>query len=418
VYISPETQSFALTCGHDERALVPCSFWQLQDMTFIDWNFDTRGVGTEIYNPTPFHFEACADEVGARMPSLVHAKIITSRVTGALPPGLFQSPKLTFLSIDGVPVESLPPFQMPDLAGLVLINNNLAGPIRSFAGGLRLEEIVIQKNLLLNAVGGATASCFDNCPKLKSVVITDTEITEFFSFAGSNSIVSIDLSHNQIDALLPDSWSHLVHTETLDLSYNNIRIINPNHDNVTNTYPKLSPLKAMTKIASVDLSHNEIRDEFVGEEGMRGFLTNTFTSDLHDPSIGPQQLDLSHNKLYTSERAVSPLYIGPGTGRTGLPSAINFIFHHNRLAGVFDIRNADTCRYNFDGSYNRAFGVSFGDGPEGQGDWCYGRNVPAMRMVMSNQASSLEKVLVTNNLPWCCREGTATVLVRCTAYTL
>jgi hypothetical protein len=406
------TDSFALTCSHNETALVPCSFWKLADMTYMQWNFDTRGPGTDIYNPT-LHFEECSDEVGM-MPNLVYASFIATGATGKLPARFFQSPKVTSLSIDGIQLGGFPPINMPDLKTLALINTNITGPMRSFANSAALQEIRIEGNLLQNAEG-ATASCFDNCPELTSAIITDTEITKFFNFVGSTKLVFLDLSHNEIDVLIPDSWSRLVETETVDLSHNSIRRINPDVANIfydwleIGTYPKRSPLKYMTKLASLDLSHNEISDDLSGMYTMIYWFENIFTTDATDSSIGPKHLDLSHNKLYSEERPTSPERInGPpvsgvpsrnqmaiiGLGRRKpVHSMATFSFHHNRLAGILSIEFQETCRINFDGSYNRISGIAFGDTPEGQGMWCYRKHAALMRMDMSNQVSTLPRFI-------------------------
>jgi hypothetical protein len=381
----PAAPSFAFMCSPNERAVVPCSFWQLKQLVNIDWNFEPIAVGGERYGATTrYHFEKCPEEIGA-LPNLVVAEFVAPDAIGELPAHLFQSPKLEVLSVEDIPLGNLPSLErMPNLKRMLLSNNNITGPFPSFANKERLQEVSIQSNSLQIPAGG-TASFFDNCSELTSVSISDTYISHLFRFVGSTNIIHIYLSHNQINSTsFPKSWSHLTNAKTLDVSYNSIQRINT--DFVHERYNVPSPLRGMSSLVFVDFSHNEIADEIPLNCGLRcggmgNFLRNMFDSSFPTSSVNPvlEHVDLSYNELHSNEEA-SPM-IAAFAGRALALRSLSF--HHNRLAGVFSLWNAETCKWNFDGSYNRITGITIQD--DGSYGECAGIYFPSMRMDMSNQ---------------------------------
>jgi Leucine-rich repeat (LRR) protein len=380
--------AFALTCapGGVERALVPCSFWQLSELVSMNWNFEPRGMGVEMYaDPTPYHFEACPDTIGS-MPNLLHAEFNTPGATGKPPTRVLQSPNLEVMIIEHLALGDLPSLeQVPNLKTLMLTNNNISGVFPSLSNKERLEKVTIKTNQFKNAAGvGTTARSFDNCTKLSSVTITDTDITELFRFAGSTKLISIDLSHNRIDTAMPESWFLLNATETVDLSHNCISQINSNWNVALEKYEKLTPMKGMTSIKSVNWAHNEIADIVPG--GMSNFMLNLFTYDALDMSIGIQHVDLSHNKLSTTGPAAA---IGLGTNGGHVKSMLSFAFDHNNLGGFFDLWESDSCKINQDGSYNKMSAIRFGTNAGG----CSGKHAALMRIDISNQLSNLTRFI-------------------------
>jgi Leucine-rich repeat (LRR) protein len=382
--------SFKLTCGLNERALVPCSFWQLDSLKHLVFDFEPRGVG----GTTPYNFEECSDDIGA-MPNLVYADFTATDVTGRLPKGLFRSPKLEFLKVAGIPLGDLPPLDlMPNLKVVEFDNNNVTGPFPSFANMQLLEEVNIQGNAFVPALNDGTRSCFDNCSLLTSIVVSDTAVNDFFSFVGSTRLVSVDLSHNQINASgFPESWSQLTDVVTLDASFNAISRIANTYDFVLLAYDEPSPMRAMLSLKSVDLSHNEIADVIIFEMGLH-FMPTVFP-------LGVQNVDISFNEIYSPEYNLLPegsshmgVRLGVGEKAGGLPSLITLGFHHNRLAGFFDLMHMKDCRISVDGSYNRVNGMAR---PTSHESYCtgstssqYAKTHQAMvRVDFSNQATSL-----------------------------
>jgi hypothetical protein len=232
--------------------------------------------------------------------------------------------------------------------------------------------VSIQRNPLQIPTAG-TANFFDNCSELISVAISDTAISDLFRFRGSTKLTSIDLSHNQINSTsFPETWRQLTNVKNLDLSHNSIQRINTNYD-VSFGYNKPSALREMLNLASVDLSHNEISDELHSINGfsMDRFIENLFLLDRQIIA----HVDLSFNKIHSNELA-SPV-VAAFSGGLSIPS---LSFHHNRIAGVFKLADIESCKWNFDGSYNRANGIAMGDQNE-----CAGIYLPSMQIDMSNQ---------------------------------
>jgi hypothetical protein len=294
--------------------------------------------------------------------------------TGVLPAGLFQSPNMVKFHVEDIQLGSLPSLElMPNLERMSLIDNNISGPFPSFANKARLKEVAIRGSpLQIPASVGGTASFFDNCTELLSVVVTDTYISDLFQFVGSTEVVSIDLSHNHINTTsFPESWRQLAKVESLDLSHNAIQRVATNPTGDLGSYDAPSPLRGMARLLFVDLSHNEIADEV--PNSMSDFLRNMF--DAYDPKAIIQHVDFSHNKLWSADAGVlaRPFY----GNNMELPS---FNFHHNRLTGMFMVYDFGSCNYNFDGSYNRINGITMGIH-----SGCSGKYLPSMRMDMSNQ---------------------------------
>jgi hypothetical protein len=247
--------SFALRCAPNEQAPVPCSFWNLKELAQIMWSFEPKGQGVEAFaNPTPFHFEACPGDIGL-MPNLLAVSFNAPGATGNLPSRLLQSPKLEVVTVENMPLDSLPVLDaVPNLREISLINNDMSGPFPSLANKQGLRKVVIQRNLLRNAAGqGATASSFDNCSNLETIVVTGTDITELFDFVNTTKLVSIDLSENRIADVIPATWTKLTAATTLDLSYNHITKINTIFDFANVQYDKPAPLRAMTSLKSLDM---------------------------------------------------------------------------------------------------------------------------------------------------------------------
>jgi Leucine-rich repeat (LRR) protein len=383
----PAISSFAFTCSPNEKALVPCSFWQLKDMVYLEWIFEPHGAGVDAYAElTPFHFETCAEEIGS-MPNLVYADFVCPGATGKLPFRLFQSPKLEAISVQGIQLGDLPSLnQMPNLRKLVLIDNGIEGPFPSLANQGLLQEVIIQRNSLQDAVGG-TASCFNNCSKLTSVKITDTAITELFTFIGSTKVEFIDLSHNSIRSTIPQTWGSLTGTKTLDLSYNAIPRINTNYG--SSGYVEYSPLRGMLSLKSVDLSHNEIADQ---DHDTKKFMANLFPT-VEDVTKSIQHIDLSYNKIYSDEEVLVTVGLGEKLG--GLVGMLSFAYHHNRVAGVLSLFDSDTCKLNFDVSYNKISGITMGTNNPCAKSYSHPTEKygALMRMDMSNQVSGLPRFL-------------------------
>jgi hypothetical protein len=363
----------------------------------IDLILEPHGFGVEMYvDPTPYHFEVCAENIGS-MPNLLKINFFTPGATGELPKRLFESPKLESISILNFPLGNLPSLELlPHLTELKLLHNNISGPFPSLAHKRRLREVNIQGNPLQRAMGN-TAGSFDNCSELRKLVITDTEITELFSFEGSTKLESIDLSHNGINSKIPEAWRLLIDLKTLDLSYNDIPTL-ITWDTILNNWSP-SPLKGMVNIKSVELSHNEIADSVGGPNSELGFGTdwcyNLFTVPGGQSAIGIQNLDLSYNKLHSlDEFGASDAVFEVGLGMNGgeLPSMLTFSFASNLLAGVFDLADADTCHINFDGSYNKLNGVKMANNSP-----CIGKYGAMMRIDMSNQVSSRPRFLALSH---------------------
>jgi hypothetical protein len=290
------------------------------------------------------------------MPNLVYANFFAADSTGKLPRALFRSPKLEVLKVKGIPLGDLPPLDlMPILRKVEFDTNLITGPFPSFANKPLLEEVSIQGNVFIPTLNDGTRSCFDNCSMLMSVAVSDTAIHELFSFAGSTKLLSVDLSHNQINASgFPESWSELKEVITVDVSFNAISRILPA------TFDEQSPMRFMLSLKSVDLSHNEIADEFKGnilntKNEMWAEISNVFP-------LGIQNIDISFNKIFSAEYNLLPegyrstgIVLGLGEGM--IESVITLGFHHNRLAGTFDLMHMQACRISVDGSYNRANGM-------------------------------------------------------------
>jgi hypothetical protein len=314
------------------------------------------------------------------LPELLYFDGVFPDATGEPPRGLFRCPKMESFRAEGLQFERIPSLEgWPNLKSLAFINNNVTSPLPSFANKARLQDVLIQGNPLQQPASGGTARFFDNCAELTSVTITDTDISDLFLFVGSTKITTIDLSHNEIDSsFFPESWNELKKMQNIDLSFNKIR--RTNRLDPWDAQYAVSPLKGMTTLSVLDLSHNEIFEEV---RAINAFMTN-----LIDPFHGVgqvQNFDVSHNKLWVNETEE----IG---GRKGFPAirsfndltgyAVNsFSFHHNRLAGVVALHHTKVCKYNVDIGFNRIAGLEIGDSPAN----CIGKHTPSLRYDFSNQ---------------------------------
>jgi hypothetical protein len=336
-FISPTKAyqpSFAMMCLPGERAVIPCAFWQLKELVFLEIDMEPMGVGVEMYaNPVPLHFESCAEEIGL-MPNLLKVYWLAKAATGVMPRLLLQSPKLERISIVDIAL-AVPDLEfVPNLKELKLWNNNISERFPSLANKVRLTEVDIQRNPLQNSLGeGATASSLDNLPELKRLVVTDSDITELFKLEGCTKVESIDLSNNRIADTVPESWRQLAKTETVDLSHNDISQINKDFDITTAKYDGLAPTVGMINLKSLDLSHNEIADDMPpGRLPFPIFMNNLF---FGNPPV-LQQLDLSHNKMSIDSDADPLVVVGIYDSATIVVSSlITFSFSHNFLAGTW-----------------------------------------------------------------------------------
>jgi hypothetical protein len=399
-YIGPSRYlpSFAFECAPNERVVVPCAFWQLEDMVYLKFDSEPSGTGAATFGTsTRYHFETCGPEMEV-MPNLLYFDGLLPDVTGTPPPGLFRCPRMESFRIEEIQFEIIPSLDgWPKLKSVAFINNNVSSPLPSFANKPRLQDVVIQGNPLQISATGGTAGFFDNCAELSSVIITDTDISELFRFVGSTKLVNADLSHNQIDSTsFPESWNQLKEMKSLDLSFNNIRRVHnfvEGYEQIlqdtskpmnTRIYEGVSPLLSMTKLLLLDLSHNEILEPW--RDGF-DFVT-TLVDSLHAKGV-IENFDVSHNKFFANE--TDPTFMISrhtetyGSRYTRALAAqgmalTSFSFHHNSIAGYVNFYDAETCKYNFDGSYNRLSGIVLGiDVP------CTGKFTPSMRYDISNQ---------------------------------
>jgi hypothetical protein len=100
-----------------------------------------------------------------------------------------------------------------------------------------LEEVALDNNRL--TLGDASA--FDNCPKLKSVVLSHNNISsDLFTFEGTTKLETLEANHNMIRGGVPSQWGQLKSCEKIVLSYNRLEA-------------SLKPMQTMAALTYLDM---------------------------------------------------------------------------------------------------------------------------------------------------------------------
>ena len=73
---------FSLDCAPGERAVVPCSFWELKELHWLHVRFEPISVALES---TPLYFEQCGDDVGTGGQRLLQRIDVAPRTPGDVP---------------------------------------------------------------------------------------------------------------------------------------------------------------------------------------------------------------------------------------------------------------------------------------------------------------------------------------------
>ncbi|KAJ8705130.1 hypothetical protein PYW08_012450 [Mythimna loreyi] len=184
----------------------------------------------------------------------------------SLPPGIFKDlKKLETLQLNGNRIAKLDPgvfSPLKQLKSLDLNSNHLEVlPDHLFSGLSNLESVSIDDNLLVNisseafsgASGLKTVSLKNNQLTLKSQYTFHSDgyenIQDYSPFSLLESLEGLYLSGNQISTMFSDWVMVMNKLQKLDLSYNNITLLDASTD-----------LQFLSPKVEVDLSHNHITD--------------------------------------------------------------------------------------------------------------------------------------------------------------
>ena len=193
-------------------------------------------------------------------------------LTGAIPPQLWQLPRLRHLDLQGQRLAGILPSDMGRLVTLEYLdlgNNWLSGPLPPEIGGLA---------------------------SLKHLDLGGNDFTELLSpeLGQLPRLQRLDLSHNQLSSdSLPSELGDLASLDSLDLSYNRLTAVPP-------------ALGRLTRLQRLDLSHNQLSSDSLPSE--LGDLASLDSLDLSynqltalPPELGRQgslkYLDLRGNRL-------------------------------------------------------------------------------------------------------------------------
>eukprot|EP00937_MAST-01D_sp_MAST-1D-sp2_P007553 g7553.t1 len=272
-----------------------------------------------------------------KLKSLTMLEIEDFDITGSFPDSIFSLGLLSSIVLNKVPLTSLPAVSsMTALITFSLNSNGLTAMAPSFKGLSKLESVSFAGNKLT----GGSKDMFDGCMSLVTVDVTDNRLDcDLPSFKDCTELMTIKLSNNALTGAVPAEYAMLQKVLVLDASHNAIGGTGKS---------VLSPLKAMTSLVNLDLSHNVLEYEYDST-----CLAPCEMSEYVQRFVGTNVrfLDLSHNRL-----------VGPpnghitaiGASAPTVPRLVSVDFSHNELIGWFDT----TCiAYNVDFSYNNASGI-------------------------------------------------------------
>ena len=236
--------------------------------------------------------------------NLISLDLSDNRVT-EIPAGVFSNQFLNEINISGNALRELGQQTFTDL------------PI--------LEVLDLSRNSIIGIKNGA----FDNIPRLKKLFLSRNRMSsyrgDFFSNTGNETdLHTLDVSHNELTYLYPESFSYhpylrfvdfshnkfsffptqfirgLAQLETLDLSSNLIKSVDD------------GDFANLPKLRKINLSHNEVTQ--VSENGFQNssqlqevYLSfNSITELKSDTFVGLVRLllDLSHNNLTQMPKSI------------------------------------------------------------------------------------------------------------------
>ena len=236
--------------------------------------------------------------------NLISLDLSENRVT-EIPAGVFSNQFLNEINISGNALRELGQQTFTDL------------PI--------LEVLDLSRNSIIGIKNGA----FDNIPRLKKLFLSRNRMSsyrgDFFSNTGNETdLHTLDVSHNELTYLYPESFSYhpylrfvdfshnkfsffptqfirgLAQLETLDLSSNLIKSVDD------------GDFANLPKLRKINLSHNEVTQ--VSENGFQNssqlqevdLSFNSITELKSDTFVGLVRLllDLSHNNLTQMPKSI------------------------------------------------------------------------------------------------------------------
>jgi hypothetical protein len=207
----------------------PCEFGSLANLVALVWG------GYISSNSGPLVFPAddrCMDGL-VRLEEVMLGDYVVNR----LPASIFGLPNIEKVSVREAPLAALPPTMPPKLRVLKLSATGISGPLPSFRNSPLLEEVALDNNKL--TLGNASA--FDFCPELKSVTLTNNNISsDVFTFEGTTKLETFEASNNSIRGGIPSQWKQLKFCEKIVLSHNLLEA-------------SLKPMQKMEKLEYVDL---------------------------------------------------------------------------------------------------------------------------------------------------------------------
>ncbi|XP_009787165.1 receptor-like protein 9DC3 [Nicotiana sylvestris] len=167
-----------------------------------------------------------------------------------IPDAFSNLQKLTFLALDGNAFTGLFPSSLVNLTKLEdlgLSDNSLSGPLPLTANRLQnLYRLVLSNNSL----NGSIPSWMLSLPSLTELRLESNHLSgplpEFKSIGNLNSLLLLNLSHNNLTGHIPVEMKNMSTLEVLDLSFNQL----------TGKIPE--ELTSLTFLAVLNLSHNHL----------------------------------------------------------------------------------------------------------------------------------------------------------------
>ncbi|KAL3506330.1 hypothetical protein ACH5RR_031712 [Cinchona calisaya] len=258
----------ALDLSHNSlTGSIPPPLFQLQNLTKL------LLVSNDISGSLPPEIGNCS--------SLVRLRLGNNRITGQIPKEIAGLKILNFLELSGnrlsgpVPDEigSCTELQMVDLS-----NNTLEGPLSNSLSSLVGLQVL---DVSANQFSGPIPASFGRLGSLNKLVLSGNLFSGSIppSLGLCSSLQFLDLSSNKLSGPIPLELSKLEYLEiALNLSCNGL------------TGPIPAPFSVLTKLSTLDLSHNNLEGNLTPLAGLDNLVSlnvsyNNFSGYLPDNKL-------------------------------------------------------------------------------------------------------------------------------------
>ncbi|KAK2639660.1 hypothetical protein Ddye_027455 [Dipteronia dyeriana] len=283
-----------LDLSANEPPLIPSWVFGLSHLHFLDMGFN------EIQGPIPDGLQ--------NLTSLTHLDLYRNHFNSSIPTWLYSLTHLQHLSLSGNDLQGMISGAIANLTDIERLdlsyNYKLEGRIsRSFGRLCNLREIEFSYVKLRQAISeilDILSGCLSD--KLESLYLNSTQIFGFLTdqFGQFKNLHTFYLMNNSISGHIPSSLGELCSLKVLVISANKLN----------GTLSKIH-FRNLTKLLSLDLSHNQIHGEIP-----------SLTKEIRFES-----LDLSSNNLSGSLPLIYPNYMFDLSNNNFSGSISHFVCH-------------------------------------------------------------------------------------------